>query len=127
MAIDFKPAFTSEGTYSPDLLIGGDHPIRTIGVTILTGQNLTRGALLGKITASGKYVLSLSAAADGSQTPVAILGEDTNATAADVNSFAYVAGDFNSREMTFGTAHTLASVRDALHGRSIYLHDAIPA
>jgi hypothetical protein len=33
---------------------------------------LPRGALLGKITASGKYVLSLAAANDGSQVPDAV-------------------------------------------------------
>lgn len=128
MATDFKPAFNgNEGTYSADLLIGGDHPIRTLGITIASGQNLLRGALLGKVTATGKYILSLSAASDGSQTPVGILGEDVNATAGDVVSFEYVAGDFNSNKMTFGTGHTAASVREALHARSIYLHDAIPA
>jgi len=128
MATDFKPAFNgSEGTYAADLLIGGDHPIRTLGITIASGQNLTRGALLGKVTATGKYILSLSAAVDGSQTPVGILGEDVNATSGDQVSFEYVAGDFNSNKMTFGTGHTAASVREALHARSIYLHDAIPA
>jgi hypothetical protein len=127
MSIDFKPAFTSEGTYAPDLLVGGDHPIRTIGVIIASGQNLLRGALLGKVTATGKFILSLSAATDGSQNPVGILGEDVNATAGDVASFEYVAGDFNSRKVTFGTGHTVASVREVLHGRSIYLHDAVPA
>lgn len=124
--MNFTPGFTNEGVFKPDLLVGGDHPIRTVGVTILAGQNLLRGALLGKITASGKYVLSLSAAADGSQTPVAILVEDTNAVA-DTNAPAYVAGDFNANQMTIGTGHTVDSVRDALHGRSIYLHTAVPA
>lgn len=127
MATDFTPRFANEGVYAADLLIGGDHPIRTLGVTIASGQNLLRGALLGKVTATGKFVLSLSAATDGSQTPVGILGEDVNATAGDVVSFEYIAGDFNSNKMTFGTGHTLASVREQLHARSIYLHDAIPA
>jgi hypothetical protein len=127
MAIDFKPSFASEGTYAPDLLVGGDHPIRTLGVTIASGQNLLRGALIGKVTATGKFILSLSAAVDGSQNPVGILGEDVNATAGDVVSFEYVAGDFNSNKVTFGTGHTLASVREVLHARSIYLHDAVPA
>lgn len=127
MSIDFKPAFTSEGTYAPDLLVGGDHPIRTLGITIASGQNLLRGALLGKVTATGKFILSLSAASDGSQNPVGILGEDVNATGGDVVSFEYVAGDFNSRKVTFGTGHTVASVREVLHARSIYLHDAVPA
>lgn len=125
--MDFTPRFQSEGTYATDLLVGGDHTIRTLGVTIASGQNLLRGALLGKVTATGKFILSLAAATDGSQNPVGILGEDVNATAGDVVSFEYVAGDFNSNSMTFGTGHTLASVREVLHGRSIYLHDAIPA
>jgi hypothetical protein len=127
MAYDFKPGFTNEGSTSDDLLVGGDHPIRTLGVTIASGQNLLRGALLGKVTATGKFILSLSAASDGSQNPVGILGEDVNATDGDVVSFEYVAGDFNSRKVTFGTGHTVASVRELLHARSIYLHDAIPA
>lgn len=125
--MNFTPGFQSEGVFKPDLLVGGDHPIRTIGVTIVTGQNLKRGALLGKITTGGKYTLSLSASTDGSQTPVAILLEDTDATAADVIAPVYVAGDFNANQMTIGTGHTVDSVRDALHGRSIYLHTAVPA
>ncbi len=37
-----------------------------------TAQTLVVGAVLGKVTATGKYRLSLSASADGSQTPAAI-------------------------------------------------------
>lgn len=126
--MDFNPEFNgAEGTYVPDTLIAGDHPIRTLGVTVLSGQNLTRGALVGKITTGGKVILSLSAAADGSQTPYGILGEDVNASGGDKVSFVYLCGDFNSREMTFGTGHTVASVRDGLRDKSIYLHDAVPA
>lgn len=124
---DFNPGFQSEGTFAPDLLIAGDHPTRTIGVTVVTGQNLKRGALLGKITASGKVNLSLSAADDGSQTPYAILGEDIDATSADKVSFAYVCGDFNENKVTFGTGHTANSVRDGLIAKSIYLHKAVAA
>lgn len=53
-------------------------------VTIAAGADLTVGAVLGKITASGKYVLSAPGAADGSQTPVAVLITDAAAAAADV-------------------------------------------
>jgi hypothetical protein len=122
---DFNPGFQSEGSYSPDRLIAGDHPLRTIGVTIATGQNLQRGALLG--TDGTNYLLSLAAAADGSETPVAVLGEDVDATGGAAQSFAYVAGDFNANAMTFGTGHTADSVREGLRAHSIYLHDAVPA
>ena len=42
------------------------------------------GAVLGKLTASGKYVLSPKTGSDGSQTAVAILFDDVDATAGDV-------------------------------------------
>lgn len=76
---------------------------------------------------SGKYVLSLAAATDGSQTPVAILAEDANATSADVTTVAYLTGEFNSAAMTFGSGHTAASVKDALADRGIFLKTNLTA
>lgn len=76
---------------------------------------------------SGKYVLSLAAAVDGSQEPVAVLVDDVNAPAADKVCGLYVAGEFNSRAMVFGTGHTAASVRDALRLKGIFLKDTIAA
>lgn len=124
----FTPGFQNEGSYSPDMLIAGDHPSRTRGVVIASGAGvLVRGSVLGKVTASGKYILSASAAADGSQTPEVILGEDVDATSADVTAFTYEAGDFNANKLTLGAGHTVASIRDGLSGKSIYLHTAVPA
>ena len=50
--MDYKPAFNgSEGSYSPDLLIAGDIPVRADEITVINGAgSLTRGTLLGKIT-----------------------------------------------------------------------------
>lgn len=127
MAVDFNPALSSEGTYTPDELIAGDHPIRTRGVTILSGETVSRGDLLGIITASGKAILSASAAGDGSEVPTCIAGEDIDASGGDAESFAYIAGDFNEDQMTFGTGHTADSVRDGLRERSIYLHKPVAA
>lgn len=124
--MDLQPKFTSE-SYTPDRLHAGDFPIRTLDVTIASGQNLTRGALLGKITASGKYVLSLAGAADGSQTPVAILAEDLDASAADAQGIVYVSGDFNENAITYGTGHTADSVRAGLRDLNIYLHKPVSA
>lgn len=53
-------------------------------VTIAMSADLTVGAVLGEITASGKYILSAPGAADGSETPVAVLITDAAAGAADV-------------------------------------------
>lgn len=57
-------------------------------VTIITGQNLKAGAVLGKITASGKYTAVNAGAADGSQTAVAVLLDNTDASAADKSAVA---------------------------------------
>lgn len=74
---------------------------------------------------SGKYVLSLAAADDGSKTPVAITAEACDASAADKSCIVYFAGNFNDRKVTFGTGHTAASVRDALAARGIFLHPSV--
>jgi hypothetical protein len=124
--MDLQPKFTSE-SFTPDRLHAGDFPIRTLDVTILSGQVLTRGALLGKVTASGKYRLSESASVDGSEVPDAILAEDVDASAGDKSGIAYISGDFNEDAITYGTGHSAASVKDALRDKSIYLHAPVSA
>lgn len=115
-------SFATEGTYSPDALIAGNHHL-LVGrkVTILSGQNVVRGAVLGKVTASGKYVLSLTASADGSQTPDLILAEDCDASGGDKQAMAYARGDFNSNALTLGASHTVASITEGLRAKGITL------
>lgn len=122
----YEPGRTAT-TFTPDRLVVGDHPLITRSGTLLSGQNLTRGALLGRITTGGKLTLSLSASSDGSQTPVAILAEDCDASAADKACLFYEAGEFDQAAMTFGASHTADTVRDALAARSIYLKATMPA
>lgn len=116
-----KASFGSE-TFSPDRLVAGD-PSRLLArkITLISGQTLSRGAVLGKITDGGKYNLSLSAAGDGSETPDLILAEDTDASAGDVVTIAYERGDFDENEITLGTAHTVASVQEGLRAKGITL------
>ena len=52
-------------------------------VTLPIGTNYPSGAVLGRVTASGKYTLSPATGADGSQTAVAVLLYPVNATLAD--------------------------------------------
>lgn len=113
--------------YIPDQLIAGDHKLVTNSVTILAGQVLQRGAVLGQITASGKYILALSAAADGSQNPVAIAADYIDATAGDVNGGIYLAGEFNSAAITLGAGITLAAATAALRPLAIYLKNNVSA
>ncbi|MGR3825230.1 MAG: head decoration protein [Salipiger marinus] len=52
--------------------------------TIAAGADLDAGTVLGRITASGKYVRSVRTATDGSETPVAVLRRAAAAADADV-------------------------------------------
>ena len=118
--------FQTEGTYTPDSLLAGNaHLLVARKVTVLSGQVLQRGAVLGTITASGKAILSLAAAADGSQTPDLILAEAVDATGADATALAYERGDFNAGAITLGTGHTVASIREGLRAKGITLLTAI--
>ena len=113
---------TSNQSPIPDQLIASNGELLVSRkVTLAAGQNQPRGALLGKLTSGGAYVLSLSAAADGSQTPVAVLAHDTDATSAAAETLVYERGDFNQAAVTFGTGHTADSVRDGLRGLGIFL------
>ena len=108
-------------TFTPDNLIAGQTPIIGDGAVLLSGQNVTRGTLLGKITTGGKLKLSASASTDGSEVPYAVAAADTNATSGDTNIPVYLAGEFNANAVTFGTGHTLASTKAALRDKGIFL------
>lgn len=118
-------SFTSQGTFTPDGLIAGTDDLQSRQITLISGQNLARGAVLGKITASGKYTLSLSASSDGSQTPAVILAEATDASGGDKVTVAYFGGVFDENAITLGTGHTKASVREALRDVGIKLQSSI--
>lgn len=117
----YLATFKSEG-FTPDGLVAQNAQLLLHEPIVLSsGQNLKRGALLGKVTASGEYILSASAASDGSQTPVAILAHDCDATAADANTVAYTRGDFIADALILGAGHTVASIKAGLADRGIFL------
>lgn len=93
-------------TFTYDRMFAGDADIITDSGTLITGQNLKRGAVLGKITASGKLTLVNSANTDGSQNPYAILAADTDATIADKICPIFIAGEFNNNGLVFGGTDT---------------------
>jgi hypothetical protein len=120
--------FTNQGTLTPDPLLAGDVADRVTKMVTITGAAAyVRGTVLGRITASDKYLTSLSAAVDGSQVPKAILAQDADATGADVLAPVYFTGEFNEDYLTLGAAHTLASIRDGLRQMGIFLKKIIAA
>ncbi len=110
--------------YNYDNLMADDD-YETVSGTLISGQNLTRGTLLGKITASGKYTLCLSASSDGSQNPDAILVKSTDASSGDATCEVYVGGEFNQNAITFGTGITAVTAFDGLRQKGIVLKSAL--
>lgn len=52
-------------------------------LTIVSGQNLKAGDVVGKITASGKFKIYDNAAVDGSEAAAGVLYDDCDASLAD--------------------------------------------
>lgn len=116
-----KADFRSD-PFTPDRLVAGNaHLLVAFKITLSNGQNLKRGAVLGKVTASGEHILSAQAAADGSETPDLVLAEDTDASAGAKVTIAYARGDFDENALTLGAGHTVASIREGLRVKGILL------
>src|SRR5580765_2596866 len=101
-------------TYNDFLMPGGEHVYEPF--LIAGGQTLLRGAVLGQVTATGKLILSLNGAADGSQNATAILCEDLDTTvnaAADIPFHVLVHGRVNPEALVFGTGQTEANTKAA--------------
>ena len=100
----------------PDQLITPNFPYVEEGGTILTGLDLKRGTVLGKITASGKLVAVDSANSDGSENPYGVLMEDakTDAPAGDKVAPVATSGQFIVESLIFGGSDTIADHKDAM-------------
>ena len=108
----------SAGTYTPEQRYAGDAQIVSVPATLIAGQNLPDLSVLGRITASGKLTLCNSGASDGSQTPVGILVEATNAVADTVTSV-YVAGEFNIESLNWHASFTTDAQKLAAFGNGL--------
>jgi hypothetical protein len=84
------------------LLFAGEYPVETIPVTVASGAGVIAPlSILGKVTATGKYVECDLAAADGSEVPAFICIDGCDATSADVATKVYKSGTFNIDALTW--------------------------
>ena len=65
------------------LISEGNGNISREEVTVVSGQDLVAGELVGKVTASGKYATYDNGAADGTETAAGIIYADCDATGGD--------------------------------------------
>lgn len=112
------------GTFTPSQRYAGDAQIVSVNATLASGQNLPDLTVLGRITASGLLTICNTGAADGSQTPVAILAEATNASGGNTVTAVYTAGEFNIDSLNWHASFTtdaqkLAAFANGLSGSLI--------
>ncbi|AQZ96635.1 head decoration protein [Halopseudomonas phragmitis] len=108
-------------TYVPVQLAAGHFPVVMESVVIAQGMVLAAGAVLGKVTASDEYVLSLAAAEDGSETPDVILAEAVDTTEGAAPAPVMLTGEVLAAQLTLGAGHTIASVKAALRPLSLFI------
>lgn len=103
-----------------DGLIAGDFPLVTDTETVLTGLDLERGTLMGKITATGQIQACDHTASDGSETPFGVLAEDIDTSGGAATGLIYLTGIFDSSKLTFGGSTAIADVKDAMRNVNLY-------
>jgi len=113
-------------SYIPDQLIAGNLKLITDTVTLAAGT-LPRGAILGQVTASQAYILSVKTAVDGSQIPSAVLADAADASGGPVQAPAYLIGEFNLNAVTFDASWTAGTLKAALRAETIFLKNVVSA
>jgi hypothetical protein len=103
-----------------NLEMPGSHP-KFMNFTILGGQTLKAGSVLGLVTASRKLKLAAAAAGDGSQAPMAVLNTDISTFAADGTTPKDMTFDvmvsgavLNPAALVLGAGITATAAQDAL-------------
>lgn len=126
--------------YAPDGSDVKDYSFNGAGASFTTDDQIktvvTDGAtdfVVGDefdITASlsgGKYKKAVKSNTDGSQFPVAILVDDADATAGDVNCGIYLTGEFNVNKMTYDTSYSVEDLKQEFRRIGIFIKSAVSA
>lgn len=115
-------------TTGADNLFAGTQvqPVVADEVVIASGAGVVlRGTALGQVTATGLFVPVDSSAEDGSDTVVAILAADVDATSGNAPGPGYFTGEFNQNAIIFGGTDTFADHKDAARARGIFFKSTV--
>jgi Bacteriophage lambda head decoration protein D len=106
----------NEGRYAGEFVVSeGNGRISREIITVLSGQTLQAAAVLGKVTASGKYKALNPAAVDGSEVAAGILYDAVDASAADAEGAAIVRlAEVNAAELVWPAGITAPQQTTAL-------------
>lgn len=120
-----QPGIWAEA-YVPDQLIAGNLKLVSQPITLAAGT-LPRGSVLGRVTATGQYKLSVAGASDGSQNPSVILADAADASSGAVATGAYVLGEFNANALNFDASWTVATLTPILQPLGLFIKSAVTA
>lgn len=89
--------------------------------TLASGQNLTRGTVIGRISATGILTQSVQTATDGSEVPVGAMVHSVDATSAATDCQFVRGGWLNKDLLTWDATWTTALQPSAFDGTPIRL------
>ena len=112
-------------TRSLNEIVVSDYPVLTEPETVAAGADAAQWAVVGKVTATDKVILSLAGAVDGSENPIGILATPAAAAAADVVAPVYKSGQFDPSKLVYGAGHDEASVKLAFEGTPLFLRQPL--
>ncbi len=83
--------------------------LNTFKRTLVSGEVVVRGEVLGKITSGGKIATYDAGAGDGTEVIYAIALEDTDASGGDIPIRVYITGEFKIPGLTFSASGDTAT------------------
>lgn len=114
----------SESYSYENLVAGSQKDIVQRPVTFRLSEVISRGALVGRLTATGKWQTpDFDDVANFSDYGIAV--EDVDSTTGEVNSTVYCEGEFLEGGVTFPYSHTADDWRETLVGHGIYLRKSV--
>lgn len=115
----------SESTSYDNLIAGTQKNLVTLPGTVRVYESFSRGALLGRLTSTGKWQVIDEDGASGCNL-FGIASEAVDTTAgAEVVTDIYVEGEFNANGVIFAYSDTVADWKTTLEAHNIYLRDSV--
>lgn len=119
-----------EGVALPNATVGTAYANAEINFTITAGGTAFVAGdkfTLTVLQATGNYIKCVKTAVDGSQNPVAILSQDTDASVNPQTAGAYLLGEFNQNAVIFDASWTLPQLQAAMRPYGLFLKSSVSA
>jgi hypothetical protein len=95
-------------------------------VTVLANvAACVEGEVMGRVTASGKWIKSVRTAVDGSEVPRGIMVSASATSASDRLATVWVFGRFNAARITADASFSATQIREALFDQKLFLEDLV--